>query len=113
MVRVIPSARRGPCEDDSNICDAVVVDTLVAVDTDVPRRGSDSGVIRAVDPPTTFLAAAPASASVAGGLVGVGVSDCGQAETRGARDSGASDVGLMDALTTAVGFGWSAGWSGG
>ena len=89
------------------------MDTFVAVDTDAPRRGSDSGVIRAVDPPTTFLVAALASASVAGGLVGVGVSDCGQAETRGARDGGASNVGFMDVLTAAVVFGWSAGWSGG
>jgi hypothetical protein len=112
-VRVIPSARRCACEDDSNDCDAVVVDMFVVEDTDVPRRGRDSGVISAADPPAPFLRAAPAVASFTGGLVGVGVSGCGQAEARGARCGGASGVGLVDVATAATGFDRSAGCSGG
>ena len=107
--RVIPSARRDPCEEDSNDWDAVVVDPFVVVDTDAPRRGSDSGVISAAGRPAPFLLAA----SGAGSLVGVGVSGCGHTEARETRDGGACDIDLMDVATAATGFGWSAGCSGG
>ena len=101
--RVIPSARRDPCEDDNNSWDAViaVVDAL--------RRGSDSGVIGMADPPASFFAAAPATASVAEGRVGVGTGCCGKVETRGAKGGGASGVGLVDVAGAATGFGQSVG----
>jgi hypothetical protein len=84
----------------------------VVVDTGAPRRGRDSGVISAADPPAPFLRAAPVVASpVTGGLVGVEVSDCGQAEARGASGVGTSVIGLVE--TAATGFDGSGGCGGG
>ena len=104
-MRVIPSARRGPCEDDNNSWDAVIV----VVDTDAPRRGSDSGVIGKADQPAPVFVAAPAITSIAGGRVGVGTGCCEQAEARGAKYGGASGVGSVDVPAGTADFGWKVG----